>query len=39
MNKPITMHLRGGDLYITYTGETVFMEGGATLAFTGEVEI
>ena len=36
---PITVHLRGGDLTITYTDETVFMEGGATLAFTGEVEI
>lgn len=36
---PITVHLRGGDLIITYTDETVFMEGGATLAFVGEVEI
>ena len=38
-NTPITVHLRGGDLTITYTNETVFMEGSATLAFTGEVEI
>jgi len=38
-NAPITVHLRGGDLIITYTDETVFMEGTATLAFTGEVEI
>ncbi len=36
---PIIIHLRGGDLKITYTDQTVFMEGGATLAFTGEVEI
>ncbi|MDE7401314.1 MAG: diaminopimelate epimerase [Clostridia bacterium] len=36
---PITVHLRGGDLTITYTDETVFMEGSATLVFTGEVEI
>ncbi len=36
---PITVHLRGGDLIITYTDGGVFMEGGATLAFTGEVEI
>ena len=36
---PITVHLRGGDLTITYTDRTVLMEGGATLAFTGEVEI
>lgn len=38
-NTPITVHLKGGDLTVTYTDETVFMEGGATLAFTGEVEI
>lgn len=38
-NVPVTVHLRGGDLTITYTDETVFMEGAATLAFTGEVEI
>ena len=36
---PITVHLRGGDLTITYTDETVYMEGSATLAFVGEVEI
>ncbi len=38
-NTAITVHLRGGDLIITYTDDTVYMEGGATLAFTGEVEI
>lgn len=38
-NAPITVHLRGGDLTVTYTDGTVFMEGPATLAFTGEVEI
>ena len=38
-NTPVTVHLRGGDLTITYTDETVFMEGSATLAFTGEVEL
>ena len=35
----ITVSLLGGDLKIVYTDETVTMEGGATLAFTGEVEI
>lgn len=35
----ICVHLRGGDLKITYTDQTVFMEGGATLAFYGYVEI
>ena len=39
MNTPITVHLRGGDLVITYTGETVYMTGGATLVFWGEIEI
>lgn len=38
-DEEITVHLRGGDLTITYTDEAVFMEGGATLAFTGEIEI
>jgi diaminopimelate epimerase len=38
-NEEILVHLRGGDLKITYTDETVLMEGGATLAFIGEVEI
>ncbi|MGN1078421.1 MAG: diaminopimelate epimerase [Candidatus Gallimonas sp.] len=35
----ITVHLRGGDLKIEYTGETVFMTGPAEFAFTGEVEL
>ncbi|MDE7296514.1 MAG: diaminopimelate epimerase [Clostridia bacterium] len=35
----ILVHLRGGDLTICYTDETVFMTGGAELAFVGEVEI
>ena len=35
----IAVHLRGGDLKIIYTDETVIMTGSATLAFTGEVEI
>ena len=38
-NEEICVHLTGGDLKITYTDDAVFMEGGATLAFTGEVEI
>jgi len=35
----ITVTLLGGDLKIVYTDETVFMTGGATLAFTGDIEI
>lgn len=35
----ITVHLRGGDLKIVYTDEAVYMTGGATLAFVGEIEL
>ncbi len=35
----VTVSLLGGDLKITYTDEAVFMTGGATLAFTGEIQI
>lgn len=38
-NEDILVHLRGGDLTIKYTDETVFMTGGAEFAFTGEIEI
>lgn len=38
-NEDILVHLRGGDLTIRWTDETVFMTGSATLAFIGEVEI
>ena len=34
----ITVHLRGGDLVIRYTDETVLMTGEATTVFEGEVE-
>lgn len=38
-NQEILVNLLGGDLRITYTDETVYMVGTATLVFTGEVEI
>ncbi|MCD8200451.1 MAG: diaminopimelate epimerase [Clostridia bacterium] len=38
-NEEITLHLLGGDLKITYTDDTVYMEGGAALAFTGDVDV
>lgn len=38
-NTEISVYLLGGELRITYTDQTVFMEGPATLVFTGEVEI
>jgi len=38
-NTPVTVHNDGGDLIITYTGETVFMEGPVEKSFKGVVEI
>ena len=35
----VTVSLLGGDLKITYTDEAVYMTGGATLSFTGEIEV
>ncbi len=35
----ITVHLLGGELKILYTDETVYMTGGATLVFTGEINL
>ena len=35
----ITVHLRGGDLVIRYTDETVVMTGPAARVFEGEVEV
>ena len=37
--KEVLVLLRGGDLTIVYTGETVFMTGPAAFSFTGDVEI
>lgn len=39
MNTPVRVKLRGGELVITYTDETVYMEGPATTAFEGVVEV
>ena len=38
-NSEISVFLLGGELRRTCTDETVFMEGAATLVFTGEIEI
>ncbi|MFX1500516.1 MAG: diaminopimelate epimerase [Promethearchaeota archaeon] len=37
-NVPIIVHNDGGDLKITYTGKTVFMEGPAEKVFNGNIE-
>ncbi len=36
-NEDITVKLRGGDLVIRYTDETVFLEGNAVTVFSGEI--
>ena len=38
-NEDITVHLRGGDLVIRYTDETVYMTGPATTVYEGSVSI
>ena len=38
-NEEITVRLRGGELKIRYTDETVYMTGAAVTVFTGEVMI
>lgn len=38
-DEDILVHLRGGDLTIRYTDETVYMTGPAATAFTGSVEL
>lgn len=37
-NEQITIHLRGGDLMIEYTDETVFMTGSAEIICNGSIE-
>lgn len=39
INTDITLKLRGGDLKICYTGDTVLMTGPATVVFEGEVSL
>lgn len=38
-NSDVTLKLRGGDLKICYTGETVLMTGPAAVVFEGEVSL
>lgn len=37
-NSDVTVHLRGGDLCVRYTMDSVFMTGNAEVVFEGEVE-
>ena len=38
-NEPVVIHNDGGDLIITYTGETVFMEGPVVKSFEGVIDL
>ena len=38
-DEDILLHLRGGDLTVRVTKDTVFMTGPAAFAFTGEADI
>ena len=38
-NEDVLVHLKGGDLVVKYTDETVFMTGPAEVVFHGEVEV
>ena len=39
MNENITVKVRGGSLIVKYTGETVYLTGGADLLYEGDIEI
>ncbi len=39
LDENITVKVRGGDLIVNYTGDTVYLTGGAALVYTGEIEI
>jgi len=39
MNEDITVRLKGGNLVIRYTGDTVYMTGNAVKIYDGEVEV
>ncbi len=39
LGENITVKVRGGELIVNYTGETVYLTGAATLSYEGEIEI
>ncbi len=39
INENITVHVKGGNLIVKYTGETVYLTGPASISFEGEIEI
>jgi hypothetical protein len=39
LGENITVKVRGGELIVNYTGETVYLTGAATLSYEGVIEI
>jgi diaminopimelate epimerase len=39
LNNMVTVHLKGGDLLIEWTGNNVFMTGPSQIVFNGEIEL
>ena len=39
INQDITVKVRGGNLIVKYTGETVLLTGNTKMCYQGEVEI
>ncbi|MCQ2578760.1 MAG: carbamoyl-phosphate synthase large subunit [Treponema sp.] len=39
MNEEITVNVRGGQMYVRYTGDSVYLTGETTLSYEGDVEI
>ena len=39
MNEDITVKVKGGELIVNYTGETVYLTGSAELVYEGIIEI
>ncbi len=39
LDENITVKVRGGELIVRYTGDTVYLTGAAELVYTGEIEI
>jgi carbamoyl-phosphate synthase large subunit len=39
MGENITVKVRGGDLLVCYTGDTVYLSGAAALCYEGEIEV
>jgi carbamoyl-phosphate synthase large subunit len=38
-NEDITVKVRGGDLIVNYTGDTVYLTGSAELVYEGKIEV